>query len=172
MNTAKKTHVIMVYGAPGSGKTFFAEKFSSIFKAPYIDLNSLRYQVIKKPTFSAEEDKLVKKVGLVFLKNLLKCGQTIILEGPYNTSKDRQAIRKVLGENGYKALLVWVQTDIDTTKKRVAQKTGSEKLTKKQFDILVDRLEAPTRQENPIVISGKHTFQTQMKVVLSQLSNK
>ncbi|MCL2085800.1 hypothetical protein FWH09_02620, partial [Candidatus Saccharibacteria bacterium] len=40
-NTATKPRLIMVYGAPLSGKTSFAEKFSTTFKAPYINLEAL-----------------------------------------------------------------------------------------------------------------------------------
>jgi len=32
-----KPHAIVVIGIQGSGKTFFAEKFATTFKAPYIE---------------------------------------------------------------------------------------------------------------------------------------
>jgi Predicted kinase len=165
-----KPHLVMIYGAPGSGKSFFADKFSEAFRAPYVDVNELRYKVFKKPSFSDDESRAMTQIGLHIVSKLLKSGQTVVLEGGTDTVRERNAIKKLAGEFGYRTLLVWIQTDLATTKKRAVSKTATLKLSQKQFDEYVSKLELPTRRENPVVISGKHTFTTQIRIVLGQLS--
>ena len=42
---------------------------------------------------------------------------------------------------------------------------------REMYDSLVDSMEAPAEVENPIILSGKHTFETQAKHVLAGLAN-
>jgi predicted kinase len=154
----------MVYGAPGAGKTFFAEQFSDKFRAPFIDLDSLRRQIFKPPTYLAEESQDVKKLGLSILSNMFRSHAMIVLEGGLDTKKDRRQVIKAAETAGYQPMLIWVQTDPKTTKSRARTK-----LTNAQFEEAVNSLEPPTAKEQPIVVSGKHTFDTQIKVILKQL---
>lgn len=169
--TSSKTnrHVIMVYGAPGSGKTFFAQKFSKVFRAPLLDLNSLRHHLYGKPDYGKSENTTMRFIGEQLLTDLMLSDQTIILEGCLDKKKERDQVRQIAKDHGYDAELIWVQTDLATTRQRVVSHEHH-KLTKKQFDNIVNELESPMQAEKPLVISGKHTFATQVKIVLGQLS--
>ncbi|MCL2444519.1 ATP-binding protein [Candidatus Saccharibacteria bacterium] len=171
MKQKSKAHLIMIYGVAGSGKSFFARKFVEVFRAAYLDVNGLRYDIFPKPQFDEEEGRAVRHVGICVLKNLLLGGQTTVLEGGIDTKKERDEIRKLAEEAGYNTMLLWVQTDEITAKKRIAERK-TEKMTRRQFEEVVERTEAPKAKEGAIVISGKHTFQTQMKVALGQLSGR
>ncbi len=39
-----------------------------------------------------------------------------------------------------------------------------------EFDALVDSFDPPHEKERPVVISGKHTYTSQLKIVLKQLA--
>ena len=171
MKKQAKAHLIMVYGVAGSGKSFFARKFVEAFRAAYLDVNGLRYEIFPKPTFGVEEGRAVRHVGVCVLKNLLLGGQTVVLEGGIETLTERDEIRKLAEGMGYKTMLLWVQTDEATARKRAVSR-ATEKMTRRQFDEVAGRTEAPKAKEEAIVISGKHTFQTQMKVALGQLTGR
>lgn len=155
----------MVYGAPGAGKTYFAEQFSEKFRAPFIDMTGLRRQIFKKPSYDAAENRDMKRLENHILSSIFKSGVMTLLEGGLDTRADRRRITNLANEAGYQPLLVWVQTDPKTTKSR-----AKSQMTVKQFDELVGRLETPLGTEYPIVVSGKHTFDTQVRVILKQLS--
>lgn len=157
MNRGNRPRALLVFGVPMSGKSTFAKHFSEQFRAPHLDLTSLE-----------RDHQIPRKSILVIIKEIAKCQQTIILEGGIGTESDRNEIRDLLRANGYTPVLVWIQTDIATVRKRMVAKFGGK--SKKIFDEEVAALEAPVDAEVPVVISGKHTFESQLRSILSNLS--
>ncbi len=161
MNGKSKPYAILVFGAPMSGKTTFAEQFSARFNAPFLNLSELYI-----------EHKLTRKLTIVLIQQLTKCKQTLILEGGLDTEKQRNEIKDVLTKSGYKPVLIWVQTDLNAIKHRMRHKYKKLEDAKNALAEQYKKIEAPSELEQPLVISGKHTFQTQCKNVLAGLSER
>ena len=157
-------HAILMIGIPGAGKSTFAERFSDTFQAPIISYTTLtkKYHV---PYEAAD--------GLIeyMIDQVAKTHRTLIIDGSANTRAQRANLAKKLQKQGYKVLTVWVQTDTNEAKRRALKKypQGSE-LTSAEFDAAVSAFQAPLSQEKPVVISGKHTYATQLKGVLRQIA--
>lgn len=150
---------ILVFGAPGSGKTTFAEKFSKKFHAAFFDLGELE-----------KENKLDRKTSLFLLEQLAKTNVTLVIEGILDTERERTEVRNILRRAGYNASLVWIQTDVNTIRQRLKLKNRSATKAKQEYETRISRMEAPSEVEVPIVLSGKHTFETQLRHVLTQLA--
>ena len=161
MDGKSKPYAILVFGAPMSGKTTFAEQFSARFNAPFLNLSELYI-----------EHKLTRKLTIVLIQQLTKCKQTLILEGGLDTEKQRNEIKDVLTKSGYKPVLIWVQTDLNAIKHRMRHKYKKLEDAKNALAEQYKKIEAPSELEQPLVISGKHTFQTQCKNVLAGLSER
>ncbi len=149
----------MVFGAPRSGKTTFAEKFGKRFKLAVYDLEALK----KEHGFSHREI-------LVILAQILKTKQTIVVEGELSTEKERIEMRNLLRENGYEPALVWIQTDVATIRTRLKSKFKSVSKAKDFYDAAVAAVEAPNENERAIILSGKHTFETQARHTIAGLA--
>lgn len=152
-------HAIVMVGIPGSGKSFFAEKFAETFSAPYIDYDTFR-------PFIADQAKLSQLVGLQ-LRQLLKTNLSVVIEGGAHTRAERTQIAKHLKQNGYETLFVWVQIDPETAKFRSLKQS---KLASDDHDRIAKRFSPPHASEKAVVISGKHTYATQVKSVLKRLA--
>ena len=151
---------ILVFGAPASGKTTFCEKFSQQFRAPYYNLTEV-----------CEENGFSRDTMLTVLQLIARTGQNIILEGGLDTQADREEIKKLLIDEGYNPSLIWIQTDVNTIKSRLKARLKSVARAKEEYDRKISELEAPDEvSEKPIVLSGKHTFETQLSHTLSQLA--
>jgi gluconate kinase len=161
MNGKSKPYAILVFGAPMSGKTTFAEQFSARFNAPFLNLSELY-----------NEHKLTRKLALVLIQQLTKCKQTLIIEGGLDTEKQRNEIKEILAKAEYKPVLVWVQTDLNAIKHRMRHKYKKLEEAENALAEQYKKIEAPSELERPLVISGKHTFQTQCKNVLTGLSDR
>tara|TARA_Y100000114_G_scaffold113812_1_gene107778 strand:- start:436 stop:1014 length:579 start_codon:yes stop_codon:yes gene_type:complete len=157
-------HAILMIGIPGAGKSTFAERFSDTFQAPIISYTTLtkKYHV---PYAAA--DGLIEHM----IDQVAKTHRTLIIDGSANTKAQRATIAKKLQKQGYKLLTVWVQTDTNEAKRRALKKypKGSE-LTSDEFDAAVSAFQPPASQEKAVVISGKHTYATQLKGVLRQIA--
>jgi len=150
---------ILVFGVPGSGKTTFAEQFAKKFHASFFDLGEI-----------AKECGLDRKIIVMLVKQLAKTGQILVLEGGLDSEKDRTEIRNILREAGYRTSLIWIQTDLATVKQRLKLRLRSATKAKNEYESRIDGMEAPADREQPIVLSGKHTFDTQLKHTLAQLA--
>ncbi len=155
-----KPRALLIFGAPCSGKTTFAENFARKFNLAYYDLDKLM-----------EENGFSRETVMLVLEQVLKTRQTIIVEGCLNTELERTEIRNLLRSHGYTPALIWVQTDFSTIKLRLKSRFRSVAKAKEFYDHSVSEVEAPTDIEKPIILSGKHTFETQSKHVLLGLAD-
>ena len=157
--TLSQPRAILVFGAPASGKTTFCEKFSQQFRAPYYNLEEV------------EADLGIDRKKMLFVLDLIaRTGQNVILEGELKTESERDEIKKLLKDQGYNPSLIWIQTDVNTIKTRLKNRLKSVAKAKEEYDRKISELEAPSESEKPIVLSGKHTFETQLSHTLSQLA--
>lgn len=150
-------HLLIMVGMPGSGKSFFAEKFSETFNAPYISHD----KIIE---ITGGNNQLSAKYLSHLLHELFKTSHTIIVDGMADTRAQRSELRRLAQEAKYKPLFIWVQTDETTAKARAAKVNSAYRGERKFIP--------PSIAEQPIaVISGKHTYATQAKVILKNLAS-
>lgn len=150
---------LLVFGAPCSGKSTFAAKFAKRFGIAYYDLEELKTQY-----------NLANKVVFMLVEQIAKTGQNIVIEGCIGTEREREEMRRILRPAGYQITTTWIQTDIATIRSRLKVKYRSVAKAKEVYDSVVPRLEAPSEIEAPVILSGKHTFETQLKHILAALS--
>lgn len=159
--TPTTPHVIIMVGIPGSGKTHFAEHFAKTFSAPYVNQAALKQISDTTDTHAAELSNYV-------LEELLKTHRTIIYEGPTHLRSVRQALIRKITNAGYEPFLVWVQTESSEAMHRTLKANRS--LDAQAYEALLKSFQRPAPSENAVVISGKHTYSSQVKMVLKRLS--
>lgn len=168
--------VITVIGLPGAGKSFFARQFADMFGAPLVSHDVIRHTLFEQAQYSTEEDALVHAIVDQQIVELLKTGKTIIVDGGMNTRQARFALERQARLRDYGRLIVWVQTDEPTSRNRSLRRSDKRKgdefnspMEPGAFDRYRKHFGAPQPSEGALVISGKHTFATQAKVVLRKL---
>lgn len=159
-----KPHVLVVIGAPASGKTEFAEKFSDTFHAPYINAKMFQFEGYSPATALG--------LALEVMSQIQKTKQTVVYEGISGTRVERAQIMKQAKANGYEPLFIWVQTDPAIARARATRRTRSNPnpMTVEEFEHDLKRFTPPSQQEPTVVISGMHTYATQAKAVLKRLA--
>lgn len=172
--TTTTPRVIFVVGIPGAGKTYFAEKFSKTFGAPFVETDRIRRTVFASPTYSVDEQNIVDELAAYQLGELMKTNKTILYEGGTEARVERLTLAKFVRAKGYEPLIVWVQTEPATAKTRairgVRGHAKSSLISEERFNQLQSRFTMPNSSESPTVISGKHTSSSQTKVVLKRLA--
>ena len=162
-----KPHLVAMVGIPGSGKTFFAEKFAETFRAPLVSREKLARTL-------SQEDAVIDQVLYDQLSELTKTQQSVIVDGLADSRNTRAELAKIARQSKYTILLVWVQTDPTTAKSRALHQPAAGEtrraLTNDEYDSRAKKFAPPASIEKPVVISGKHTYATQAKVVLKKLT--
>ena len=153
-----KPHAIVMVGIPGSGKSYFADKFSAMFNAPCIEQMALEHL--------AADQKAAQELSKLFLAEIVKTGRSIVIESDTSTKQARSELSATLKKAGYTPLFVWVQIDTETAANR-SNKMG---MSNEEHAKRVKKFVPPAPNEHALVISGKHTYATQARVVLKRLS--
>lgn len=157
-------HVIIMVGIPGAGKSAFAERFADTFQAPILNRTKLQRDL----QLDIEQ---VDILGETILKEFMKTKRTILLEGNLDDKKHRAELIKYFTKQGFRPLVVWVQTDtVEARRRAVKAYPQGSGLSSEEFDEIVKQFQAPQVAERAIVISGKHTYTTQLKIVLKQIA--
>ena len=154
-----KPRALLVFGAPCSGKSTFSEKFAEKFDLALYDFDELKVKY-----------RLTRKNILLIINLIARTGKTIIIEGCLSTEKERDEIRNLLRTVGYDPSLIWIQTDVTTIRNRLKVRYKSVTKAKEIYEREVSAMEAPSEMEDPIILSGKHTFETQTRHVLAGLA--
>lgn len=172
--TLTKPLLITMYGFPGAGKTHFARELSDVLGLAHIQGDRIRYELFETPRYDKEENDIVAHIMDYMTEVLLNAGVSVV----YDTHVLRLAQRRALRDMARKAhagqALIWLQIDPDTAFARVngrdrrkADDKYAAPLTEDQFDSLAAAMQNP-KDEDYIVISGKHTFNTQRGAVIKK----
>lgn len=159
-------HLLVMVGIPGSGKSLFAERFSATFSTPLVD-----YSVVME--IAGGNHDISDAYAGYMLKELFKTRQTIIFDGQTATRDERNALKDLASSSGYTCLFIWTQTDKETAKSRYIKtyRKNGRNVTDAHYESLVRNFAPPVHKEHPtVVVSGKHTYATQLKAVLKNLT--
>ncbi|MFZ2125546.1 MAG: ATP-binding protein [Candidatus Saccharimonadales bacterium] len=167
-----KPHLIVMVGIPGAGKSSFAKSFAAFFKAPLISHDRILQEIFDSPERTKKEEIITAGIAEYMLDETLKTGQTVVYDGLSNTRSSRAEIIKKAKNLGYETLLIWVQTDQATARKRlIAESKKRSVINPDQFETYLKKFNPPQKNEKVVVISGKHTYSSQLKIVLKRLAD-
>lgn len=170
-----KQLIVMLYGYPGSGKSFFARQAGELLHMPVISADRIRYELFEKPTYSKDEQQVIMNIMNIQLEDYLKAGMSVIYDVSLNRTADRKALRDFAKKQGAASMLVWLQADIDScfmrAKSRDKRKSDDKYATEMTEDLMrtIEAQMQPPTGEDAIVISGKHLFDSQRSVFLRKL---
>jgi predicted kinase len=88
--------IVIVCGLPGTGKTTIANDLAPIINAVVLSTDKIRKELISKPTYTRQENKLVYNVLLLVAKYLHNEGINCILDATFNTERSRREVREKL----------------------------------------------------------------------------
>lgn len=155
-----RPRAIMMVGVPGSGKSFFASQFSQTFSTPFIDSETIS-------TITGDRATSGRIIALL-LTEICKTGQSFILEGTSETKTLRAEFAEFAKKHGYEPLFIWVQADPSISRQRSAKKGRGQE----SYEAILHRFEPPIESEKALVISGRHTYATQVRMVLNHIGNE
>ena len=168
--------VMVVIGLPGSGKSFFAGAFAQTFGAALVSRDKIRWTLFAHHTYSDNENTMTDQVSDLLITELFRTRKTFVLDGGYDTRVARAELAAEARKAGFKVLTIIVQTDEPTSQRRAANRDArrsgdkyKQSLSAEEFAAQVKAHQPPVIDKNTVVISGKHTYQTQVRTVLKKI---
>ena len=86
--------IVIVFGLPGSGKSYFAIKLGELINASYISSDQLRMQLYENRTYTDNEKLSVYDAMLLKMKDHLLQGENVVLDATFYKNEIRQKFIK------------------------------------------------------------------------------
>jgi len=110
--------IVIVFGLPGSGKSYFASRFAKVINAGYINSDMIRKEIFKERVYSDEEKRMVYAQMFNQMKESTKQKKNLVLDATFH-KKDirRMFVDEMKGKGGIS--FIEIQADENTTRERL-----------------------------------------------------
>lgn len=174
----EKPVLILLYGFPGSGKTYFSRQFCEEVQAAHLEEDRIRAELFEKPRFSKQENFALSRIMEYIAGEFLAAGISVVYDMNAMRLSQRRSMREVARRQKAEVLIVWFQVDADTSflrnykrDRRRSDDRYAAGYDVEQFKELAAHMQQPEPTEDFIVISGKHSYPSQRSGVIKKLSD-
>ena len=173
--TLAKPVLICFYGFPGAGKSYVARNLQNSVKIASVGADRIRHELFRQPRRDNQENAIITHLMNYMSDEFLSAGSGVVYDANAGRSAQRRNLREMAGRHRADYLLVWIQIDIENAFARTQRRdhrTADDKYSAEQtratFDNEVALMQNP-KDEDYVVISGKHSFGTQKSAIISRL---
>ncbi len=172
----KKPFLLLFYGYPGAGKTYFARQFCANVQAAHLQSDRIRSELFESPRYDKQENDIVSHLMNYMTEEFLSAGLSVAYDVNALRIKQRRALYSMAYACHAQPLLVWFQMDQDTAfarnikrDRRRADDKYAAALDRTTFEGVTSHMQNPVASEDYVVVSGKHLFNMQQSAVISKL---
>jgi predicted kinase len=101
--------VVIVFGLPGSGKSYFASRLAEQLNAVYLNTDRLRLEMFDKRSYSDTEKMTVYNRVLDLVSELIAQHKSVVVDGTFYKEEIRSMFRKQL----QKSALIFIEVEAD-----------------------------------------------------------
>ena len=100
--------IIIVFGLPGSGKSYFATRLAPALQARYVSSDALRMRMFATRTYSEEEKTRVYAAMLSQMQESIARGETVVLDATFSRAAWRRMFDDAAAASGRTIIYVEV----------------------------------------------------------------
>lgn len=171
-----KPFLLLLYGFPGSGKTYFARQFCENVQAAHLQADRIRGELFENPRYDQQENEVVAHLMNYMTEEFLSAGLSVVYDVNSTRVAQRRRLYDVARRHRAIPLLVWFQMDAETAfernvkrDRRRADDKYAAPLDRSSYEDLLGRMQNPAAGEDYAVVSGKHLFNMQQSAVVAKL---
>jgi predicted kinase len=146
--------VLIVFGLPGSGKSFFASALSKALKFKYFNTDIIRREISAPSSYSLEDKYKVYDKMLELTKEAISEGEHVVLDGTFIKDALRKNFKNEILTLKQNVFFIEIKAEEETIKKRIAGEREFSEADLGVYFKLKNEFE-PMREEHIILYSDK-----------------
>jgi predicted kinase len=152
--------IIIVFGLPGSGKSYFAEKLALEIGAEHINSDRLRKDMFEKRTYTESEKQAVYEEMLQRMELALKENRDLVLDATFYKESLRRQFIEAAGATGI--LFMEVQAPENLIRERLSKKREDSEADYEVYKIVRSQWE-PMREQHLKLESGNNNLAAMLR---------
>lgn len=171
-----KPVLILLYGFPGAGKTYFARQLCENLQAAHVQGDRIRTELFEQPRYDREENQVISHLMDYMTSEFLSAGISVVYDANAMRTSQRRVLRELARKAHSEVVLIWLQVDAESAFARASKRDrrrADDKYTmaldRAMFDRLAAGMQNPSSTEDYVVISGKHVFDTQISAFMKRM---
>ena len=92
--------VVIVFGLPGSGKSYFASRLAEALNADYINSDKLQKKMFPERNYSTEEKNSVYAEMLALMKKAVSKGKNVVLDATFHLQERSKPFIQEMKDKG------------------------------------------------------------------------
>jgi predicted kinase len=171
-----KSLLLVLYGFPGSGKSYFAKELCNSLQVVHIQADRIRYELFETPKYDKAENQVVEHLAEYMMEEFLSAGVSVVYDADVTRVAQRRRLRELARKTHAQYVLAWFQIDIESAftrlakrDRRKAENKGAQEYDRTTFDSQINTMQHPNKDEDFVVLSGKHSFGMQKSTLMRKL---
>src|SRR6266540_1953749 len=153
-----KPLLILLYGFPGAGKTYFARQLCENLQAAHVHGDRIRSELFEQPRYDREENEVIDHLMDYMSGEFLNADMSVVHDTNAMRLTQRRQLRELARKAGAQTVLIWFQVDMESAYTRATKRDRrrsddkySPPLDRQTFDRIAAGMQNP-QNEDYIVI--------------------
>lgn len=114
--------IVIVFGLPGSGKSYLASRLAERLNADYVNSDIVRKKMTKHPTYSEEEKEQVYRKMLDEVYEHAHSRKALVIDGTFYKNQIRESFKILADDLNIELKWIEINAPEELIQKRLAQK--------------------------------------------------
>jgi predicted kinase len=159
--------IILVFGLPGSGKSFFAARLAKALLADYVNSDRVRKKMFSERSYSKAEKAAVYDAMLVVMERAIKKNENLVLDATFYKNETRQLFIEKAKEDIF---FIEVRADEALVKERLKKSRPYSEADIKVYQLIKQQWE-PLRLPHLELESTNDNIEAMLKKAIQYLNN-
>src|SRR5690349_6608074 len=117
-----KPALIMLYGFPGAGKTYFARQFCESVQAAHVHGDRIRSELFEQPRYDKQENAVITQLMDYMTEEFLNAGISVDYDMNALRARQRLELRDLARRSHATPIVVWFQIDTESSFARTVKR--------------------------------------------------